>query len=249
MNFEAVDWKKDVVRGWGYRPDEYTYALPRYAPQPDIQAERYDVLVNTLTVFRSPGWEREREHEREREVEIKIEDGVSESGSESSYDDNGYMESVTMVHDFVLQQEENAKRQRIDEDELFQERLMVALKKSLFEKIFMRIRGVVWVRVVESGPYFADPHHYYHAHRRVKPTHVVCTTYPCHVRSIDWYPDRLRPQDVLTGASVVIDYNRYVLHIPDEGTWHHYDLWAYTRILKVPSADIEGRYEYFEQTY
>ena len=61
MNFEAVDWKKDVVRGWGYRPDEYTYALPRYAPQPDIQAERYDVLVNTVTVFRSPGWERERE--------------------------------------------------------------------------------------------------------------------------------------------------------------------------------------------
>ena len=87
MNFEAVDWKKDVVRDWGYRPDEYTYALPRYAPQPDIQAERYDVLVNTVTVFRSPGWEREREHEREREVEIKIEDGVSES--ESSDDDNG----------------------------------------------------------------------------------------------------------------------------------------------------------------
>ena len=64
MNFEAIDWNKDDHRGWGYRPtDDFTYAPPPYALQPDIQTERYDVLVNTLTVYRSPGWEREREVE------------------------------------------------------------------------------------------------------------------------------------------------------------------------------------------
>ena len=176
----------------GYRPtDDFKYATPPYALQPDRQTDRYDVLVNTLTVCRSPVWE--------REVEVKIEDEVSDS--ESGYDE--VMESITMVHDYVYQAE---KRKRIDDD-LFQEGLRVGLKKSLFEAFFVAIKGEVWLRVVERGPFDKDPHHYFHAHRQVVPAHVLATAHPCQVKSEEWYPHYLRPQDLLSHAVIVVDYS------------------------------------------
>ena len=193
MNFEVLDWDNYGRGKLAYRPNEYIVAPRPYALLADRRTDHYDVLQNKLIVYRNPVWER------------KVDDECHAYGSDSESSYKGIIESIARVHDFVCQPE---KRQRIDEGDLFQEGLQVGLKKSLFEDIFVAIKGEVWLRVVERGPFDKDPHHYSHALRQVVPAHVLATEHPCKVKSWEWYPHYLRPQDVLSRAVFVVDYSR-----------------------------------------
>lgn len=99
----------------------------------------------------------------------------------------------------------------IEEEARFIHKFRVVLKKGF---IFKKVNKIFFLKVVRSGEWAQNPHHYYHVKEVLLLTMKLAQTdYPCEVPTRTWYPQCLRPHDELGVRFLMTSYFQRVFDL------------------------------------
>ena len=96
---------------------------------------------------------------------------------DNGHGDDNLIRIIAEVQDFA---ENPCKRRHIayDHGDQFPEGIRVGYKRAIWKDIFAEIKGEIWLRVVESGPYEQNLQPYCHACRQVIQARKMATVHP-----------------------------------------------------------------------